>query len=74
MQVAILVPETEWRALLDTVSKLEAAHLATAIPAPPPDEILTVPQAAALLGLSAESIRRARRAGRLKGVRRNEKE
>ena len=74
MQVAILVPETEWRSLLDTVRKLDAAHDATAAAAPAPDDILTVPQAAALLGLSPEAVRRARRAGRLQGIRRNEKE
>lgn len=74
MQVAILVPETEWRTLLATVGKLEAAHVAAQATAPPPDEILTVRQAAALLGLSTEAIRRARRAGRINGVRRNERD
>lgn len=74
MQVALLVPEPEWRALLDTVRKLNAAHAEAAAAAPAPDDILTVPQAAAALGLTTEAVRRARREGRLKGVRRNEKE
>ena len=55
MQVALLVPENEWRTLLHTVSKLEEAHVAA-------------------LGLTPEAVRRARREGRLKGIRRNEKE
>ena len=55
MQVALLVPENEWRTLLHTVSKLEEAHVVA-------------------LGLTPEAVRRARREGRLKGIRRNEKE
>ena len=74
MQVALLVPENEWRTLLSTVSKLEEAHAAAIAAAPAPDDILTVPQAAAALGLTPEAVRRARREGRLKGIRRNEKE
>ena len=74
MQVALLVPENEWRTLLHTVSKLEEAHAAAVAAAPAPDDILTVPQAAAALGLTPEAVRRARREGRLKGIRRNEKE
>ena len=74
MQVALLVPETEWRSLLDTVRKLDTAHAEALATAPAPDDLLTVPQAAAALGLTPEAVRRARREGRLKGVRRNEKE
>lgn len=74
MQVALLVPENEWRTLLHTASKLEEAHAAALAAAPGPDDILTVPQAAAALGLTPEAVRRARREGRLKGIRRNEKE
>ena len=74
MQVALLVPENEWRALMATVGKLEAAHAAALAAAPKADDILTVPQAAAMLGLTPEAVRRARRQGRLKGIRRNEKE
>ena len=74
MQVALLVPENEWRTLLHTVSKLEEAHAAALAAAPAPDDILTVPQAAEALGLTHEAVRRARREGRLKGIRRNEKE
>jgi hypothetical protein len=74
MQVALLVPETEWKSLLSTVSQLKAAYEAAQAAVPDPGEILTVPQAAALLGLTPEAVRRARREGRLKGIRRNEKE
>ena len=74
MQVALLVPENEWRTLLSTVSKLEEAYAAALAAAPAPDDILTVPEAAAALGLTPEAVRRARREGRLKGIRRNEKE
>ena len=74
MQVALLVPENEWRILRSTVSKLEEAHAAALAAAPALDDILTVPEAAAALGLTPEAVRRARREGRLKGIRRNEKE
>ncbi len=74
MQVALLVPETEWKSLLSTVNQLKTAHEAAQATAPDPGEILTVPQAATLLGLTPEAVRRARREGRLKGIRRNEKE
>ena len=74
MQIALLVPENEWRSLLSTVNKLQEAHAAAKAAAPAPDDILTVPQAAAVLGLTPEAVRRARREGRLKGIRRNEKE
>ena len=68
------MPETEWRSLLATVHQLAAAHAETLATAPGPDDLLTVPQAAAALGLTPEAVRRARRQGRLKGIRRNEKE
>lgn len=73
MQVALLVPQAEWQALVDTVQRLEAAR-ATAAAEAAEDPILSVRQTAQALGLTEEAVRRARRAGRLKGVRRNEKE
>jgi hypothetical protein len=72
MQVALLVPQAEWQALVDTVQRLEAARATAAEAAE--DPILSVRQTAQALGLTEEAVRRARRAGRLKGVRRNEKE
>ncbi|OWP65075.1 DNA-binding protein [Hymenobacter amundsenii] len=76
MQVALIIPEAEWRALVADVEQLkqEAERIKAATPAALPDDILTVPQAAAALGLTPEAVRRARREGRLKGIRRNEKE
>jgi hypothetical protein len=77
MQVALIIPEAEWQALLATIEKLEQ-RIATleSPPAPPtpPDRLLTVRQAAAYLNLKPEGVRNARRAGRLFGVMLNEKE
>jgi len=75
MQVALLVPEQEWQQLLADVQRLKAFEAAAPKPAPAPaNRLLTVRQAADFLGLTPEGIRKARRAGRLTGVRLNEKE
>ena len=75
MQVALLVPEQEWQLLLADVQRLKATESAMPKPAPPaPDPLLTVRQAAAYLNISPEGVRKARRAGRLSGLRLNEKE
>ena len=75
MQVALLVPEQEWRQLLADVQRLKEFEAATPqTPPPPPDRLLNVRQAAELLTISPADLRKARRAGRLTGVRRNEKE
>ena len=76
MEAFLLIPESEWRQIvyrLECLEKtvqqaVEEAHVL------PPDEILPVRQAAARPGMTPEGIRKARRAGRLKGVRINEKE
>ncbi|MGI4886480.1 MAG: helix-turn-helix domain-containing protein [Janthinobacterium lividum] len=74
MQVALLVPEHEWRQLLADVQRLKALEAASA-PAPaPPDRLFNVREAAEYLRFTPEGIRKARRAGRLAGVRLNEKE
>lgn len=74
MQVALLVPEREWRQLLADVQRLKALEAATK-PAPaPPDRLFNVREAAEYLRFTPEGIRKARRAGRLSGVRLNEKE
>lgn len=71
MQHAILVSEQEWQQLLSDVQALKAA---TPTPPPPaPDRILTVREAAAFLRLTPEGLRKARRKGRVQGVRINEK-
>ena len=74
MQVALLVPEQEWRQLLADVQRLKATEASTAQPAPAPDRLLTVRQAATYLNITPEGVRKCRRAGRLSGVRINEKE
>ena len=75
MQVALLVPEQEWKQLLADVQRLK--EFEAAIPAvlpPAPDRILNVRQAADFLNISPAGLRRARRAGRLTGLKINEKE
>ena len=76
MQVALIIPESEWRALVADVEQLkqEAAAGKAAIPTSLPDRILNVREAAAYTRLTPEGIRNARRAGRLSGLRLNEKE
>ena len=75
MQVALLVPEQEWRQLLADVQRLkEFEAAAPKTPPTPPDRLFTVREAAEYLRFTPEGIRKARRAGRLSGVRLNEKE
>ena len=76
MQVALLVPEQEWRQLVADVQRLKSseAEVQAAQARPAPDPLLTVRQAAAFLNITPEGIRKARRAGRLTGVKLNEKE
>lgn len=72
MQHAILVSEQEWHQLLADVQALKAATPAP--PPPAPDRILKVREAATYLRLTPEGLRKARRKGRVAGVRINEKE
>lgn len=76
MEAFLLIPESEWKELVSRVARLEEAgqQQAKEKAALPVDEILNVRQTAARLGMTPEGIRKARRAGRLKGVRINEKE
>ena len=78
MQVALLVPEQEWRQLLADVQRLKSTEAEVArapqAPPPPPDRIHTVREAAHYMRLKPEGVRNARRAGRLAGLRLNEKE
>ena len=77
MQVALLVPEQEWRQLLADVQRLKAAETLPSqlVASPPaPDRVLTVREAAHYMRLKPEGVRNARRAGRLAGLRLNEKE
>ena len=74
MQVALLIPEHEWRQLLADVQRLKALEDATKPASAPPDRLFNVREAAEYLRFTPEGIRKARRAGRLSGVRLNEKE
>ena len=76
MQAFLLIPESDWKELVSRVQRLEEAEQQRYgnKPALPIEEILNVRQAAARLGMTPEGIRKARRAGRVKGVRINEKE
>lgn len=75
MQTVVLIPELEWRQILGRLEKLEtAAQQQAAEPVASPDEVLPTDQAAAYIGLCPEALRRARRFGRIQGVRLNEKD
>jgi excisionase family DNA binding protein len=74
MQLVVLISETEWHTLLTEVSRLGQALAELLSPPAPPDDVLTTSQAAAYIGLSVSALLRARRAGRIQGVRLNEKD
>ena len=75
MEAFLLIPESEWQQIMSRLERLEKVvqQREEETDVLPPDEILAVRQAAARLGMTPEGIRKARRAGRLKGVRINEK-
>lgn len=74
MQTVVLIPELEWRQILGRLEKLESAEQTRTSPLNEPDTVLCVREAAAFLGMKLENIRKARRQGRLKGMRINEKD
>ncbi|MBD2716703.1 hypothetical protein KBK19_16785 [Microvirga sp. STR05] len=75
MQAVIIIPETEWRQHLARLDKLEQAEAARLLATTAkPDEVLSTAQAAAYIGLSVDALLRARRAGRIQGVRLNERD
>lgn len=76
MEAFLLIPESEWKQVLSRLERLEESEQErtrekVTLPA---DEILNVRQASALLKVTPAGLRRARRAGRVKGVHINEKE
>jgi hypothetical protein len=74
MQVVLLVPEADWLALVAEVEQLKQI-VAQLVPPPKlPDRLFNVRAAAHYLRLTPEGVRKARRQGRLTGVRLNEKE
>jgi hypothetical protein len=78
MQPAYIVPAAEWDSLTARLARLEAAEDArlaiTAETDAHADEVLSTRDAAEHLGLQPDALLRARRAGKLQGVRVNEKD
>ena len=74
MQTVVIIPEPEWRQVLDRLDQLEKVTQPTVQAAAANNEILNVRQAAAELGMKPDGLRKARRAKRIQGVRINEKE
>lgn len=74
MQAVILISETEWHGLLNEVARLRREVEKLSGPPTPPDRLMKVREAATHLHITPEGLRKARRKGRVKGVRINEKE
>lgn len=74
MQAVILVSEAEWNGLLNEVARLRTEVEKLSTPTAPPDRILNVREAGQYLRVKPDNVRKARRQGRLQGVRINEKE
>ncbi|UYZ64904.1 helix-turn-helix transcriptional regulator [Hymenobacter weizhouensis] len=74
MQAAVILSAAEYQSLTARLDKLEQAEAARRTPQPPPDQVMTTAQAAAYIGLSVDALLRARRKGRLPGVRLNERD
>ncbi|WP_019949639.1 helix-turn-helix domain-containing protein [Hymenobacter aerophilus] len=74
MQAAYIVPAAEWDNLTARLTQLESAEAARQAPPPPPDVVMSTAQAAVYIGLSVDALLRARRAGRLPGVRLNDRD
>ena len=75
MQPAVILSATDWQELTARLARLEAAEQARVLATTArPDEVLSTRAAAEYIGLCAEALLRARRAGRIAGVRLNEKD
>ena len=75
MQPAVILSAADWQELTDRLARLEAAEQARALATTAkPDEVLSTKAAAEYIGLCAEALLRARRAGRIVGIRINEKD
>ena len=74
MQTVVIIPEPEWRQVLSRLEKLEQAEQERHTPPTPPDKVLGTRAAARYIGLCEEVLLRARRSGRIQGVRLNEKD
>ena len=75
MQPAVILSAADWQELTERLARLEAAEQSRALATTAkPDEVLSTKAAAEYIGLCAEALLRARRAGRIAGVRLNEKD
>ena len=75
MQPAVILSAADWQELTARLARLEAAEQARAMATTAkPDEVLSTKAAAEYIGLCAEALLRARRSGRIAGVRLNEKD
>ena len=75
MQPAVILSAADWQELTARLARLEAAEQARVLATnAKPDEVLSTKAAAEYIGLCAEALLRARRAGRIAGVRLNEKD
>ena len=75
MQPAVILQPADFAELMQRIARLEAAEQARILASTaPPDETLTTARAAQYIGLSTDALLRARRAGRIVGVRLNEKD
>jgi len=78
MHTAILIDRSEWESLTETVRRLDERDRQRDSEAPNrnggSDAILIVREVAQQLNITEESVRRARRDGRLTGFKINEKE
>ncbi len=75
MKPAVILSAADWQELTDRLARLEAAEQARALATTAKlDEVLSTKAAAEYIGLCAEALLRARRAGRIAGVRLNEKD
>ena len=75
MQPAVILSAADWQELTARLARLEAAEQARDLATTAkPDEVLSTRAAAEYIGLCAEALLRARRSGRIQGVRLNEKD
>lgn len=75
MQTVILIERSEWDRVLSRLDTLETwAKVAKDTDQREADKLLSTKQVAKYLGVHVESVRRARREGRLTGVQANERD
>ncbi|GAA3967557.1 DNA-binding protein [Hymenobacter antarcticus] len=75
MQPAVILSAADWQEITARLARLEAAEQARVLATTTkPDEVLSTKAAAEYIGLCAEALLRARRSGRIAGVRLNEKD